>query len=311
MQRALPPSFSAIRKYLEIYNRVLFMKLMIRAHDLGVKGAENINSELCKLGLDGVQLVAYKSIDGISYAPNQLTAAEALEISRKIKANGKEIALIGAYFNPVHPNTAKIENGIAVFRDYLANASSLGCAYVGSETGSYNGEPWIYHPMNHSDEALGIVVDTFSSLASFASEYGVNVAMEGAFGHVCHTPERLFEAVRQIGRDNIKYIFDLYNYLDISNVDTAYEILDRGIALFGDDILLFHIKDFIIADNKLKQCGVGKGILDFDRILKAIHKHNRNAVLVLEGTTGEDIPFAVAYLKDKINKIQNDADVIE
>lgn len=287
------------------------MKLMIRAHDLGVKGAENINSEICKLGLDGVQLVVYKSIDSISYAPNQLSAEEALEISQKITANGKEIALIGAYFNPVHPNTSKIENGIAIFRDYLANAKSLGSDYVGSETGSYNGDPWIYHPMNHSDEALDRVVDTFSSLASFASECGVNVAMEGAFGHVCHTPERLFEAVQRIGHDNIKYIFDLYNYLDISNVDTAYEILDRGLALLGNKILLFHIKDFIIADQKLKQCGVGKGVLDFDRILNAIYKHNKNAILVLEGTTGEDLPFAVTYLKDKINKIQNDADVIE
>jgi sugar phosphate isomerase/epimerase len=53
--------------------------------------------------------------------------------------------------------------------------------------------------------------------------------MEGAFGHVCHTPERLFEAVDKIGKKNIKFIFDLYNYLDISNVDIAYEILERGL----------------------------------------------------------------------------------
>lgn len=287
------------------------MKLMVRAHDLGVKGAENINSEICKLGLDGVQLVVYKSIEGVSYAPYQITTDQANEISKKIKANGKEIALIGAYFNPVHPNNLKIENGIAVFRDYLAHAKALGCNYVGSETGSYNGDPWIYHPMNHSDEALDRVIVTFSALADCAAENGVNVAMEGAFGHVCHTPERLYEAARRIGKANIKFIFDLYNYLDISNVDTAYEILDRGLSLFGDGILLFHIKDFVIEDNKLKQCGVGKGVLDFDRILSAIHKHNKNSILVLEGTTGEDLPFAVTYLKDKINKIENDAIVIE
>lgn len=287
------------------------MKLMARAHDLGVKGAENINRALFELGLDGVQLVAYKSIEGVAYLPGQLTADEARGISDKIRQGGKEIALIGAYFNPVHPNSQKIENGIAVFRDYISLAKSLGCSYVGSETGSYNGEPWIYHPMNHSDEALDRVVTVFSSLAEFAQECGVCIAIEGAFGHVCHTPERLLEAARRIGRDNVRFIFDLYNYLDASNVDGAYEILERGISLFGDKILLFHIKDFVISDGKLKQCGVGRGVLDFDRILRTIYAHNKDAILVLEGTVGDDLPYSIAFLKDKINKIENDACVIK
>lgn len=287
------------------------MKLMVRAHDLGVKGADKISGRLAELGLDGVQLVVYKSIDGITYTPGALTADMAAEISSKIKENGKDIALIGAYFNPVHPNTAKIENGVAVFKDYLSLASSLGCEFVGSETGSYNGDPWIYHPLNHSDEALDRVVATFTELADCAAQNGVNIAMEGAFGHVCHTPERLFEAVQRIGRENIRFIFDLYNYLDISNVDTAYDILDRGLSLLGDRILLFHIKDFTVEEGKLKQCGVGRGILDYDRILSAIYNHNKNAILVLEGTVGDDLPFAVSYIKDKINKLENDASVTQ
>ena len=287
------------------------MKLMIRAHDLGLKGAENINNSIVNLGLDGVQLVVYKSIEGISYSQGQISSDKALEISNAICQNGKEIALIGAYFNPVHPNTAKIDNGIAVFRDYISVAKDLNCQFVGSETGSYNGDPWIYHPMNHSDEALDRVVETFTSLADFAAENGVNIAIEGAFGHVCHTPQRLKLAFERIGRENVKFIFDLYNYLDISNVDSAYEILESGVSLLGDRILLFHIKDFVIQDNKLKQCGVGKGILDYDRILNVIYKHNPCATLVLEGTTQEDLPFAVSYLKDKINNIENNHSVVK
>ncbi len=281
------------------------MKLMVRAHDLGIKGANNINKRLNELDLDGVQLVMYKSIDGISYSPNQLTHIQAKEISDLIKQGGKEIAMIGAYFNPVHPNSDKINNGIAVFKDYISLANDIGCKYIGSETGSYNGDPWIYHPMNHSEEAIDRVVNTFKELAEFAESYGVSVAIEGAFGHVCHTPERLLEAAERIGKQNIRFVFDLYNYLDISNVDNAYTILDEGISLLGDRILLFHIKDFVIEGNKLKQCGVGKGILDFDRILNKIYQSNRNAILVLEGTIGDDLSFAVSYLKDKINKIEN------
>ena len=41
------------------------MKLCIRAHDLGVRGTEDILGQLERLGLDGVQMVCYKVYDGI------------------------------------------------------------------------------------------------------------------------------------------------------------------------------------------------------------------------------------------------------
>ncbi len=279
------------------------MKLMIRAHDLGVKGDLAVAKAVREKNLDGVQLVAYKCTEDIKYEKGAITRARAEALGKGIKSEGGEIPLIGAYFNPVHPNEEKIAKGIDVFRDYLAVASTIGCSYVGSETGSYNGDPWIYHPMNHSDEALERVISTFASLADYAAECGVNIAMEGAFGHVCHTPERLDLAIKSIGRDNIRIIFDLYNYLDISNVDSAYDILERGLRIFGNRILLFHVKDFTIEDGRLRQCGVGRGILDYDRIINMIYSSNPDAILVLEGTVGEDIDYAVSYIREKINKM--------
>ncbi len=276
---------------------------MIRAHDLGVKGENEVASAAVQNNLDGVQLVVYKCVSDVKYEKGAISAPRAREIGSAFRGHGLEIPLIGAYFNPVHPNTEKIERGIAVFKDYLDMAGEIGCETVGSETGSYNGEPWIYHPMNHSDEALDRVVETFGSLAEYAAERGVNIGMEGAFGHVCHTPERLYEAVERIGRDNVRIIFDLYNYLDISNYRDAYDILDRGLRLFGNRILLFHIKDFVIEGDKLCQCGVGKGILDYDKILDKIYENNPDATLVLEGTTGEYIGYAVSFLGKKINEI--------
>jgi len=278
------------------------MKLMIRAHDLGVKGEQSIVDRLDELNLDGIQLVAYKSMDDISYLPGAIGEARAKEAAGVLHEKGHEIALLGAYFNPVHPNEEKITRGIQIFKDYLKTAKAFGCNVVGSETGSYMGEPWVYHPMNHSDEALDRVVAVFGELAAFAKECGVCIGMEGAFGHVCHTPERLEAAIKRIGTDNIRVIFDLYNYLDITNVEYAYEILERGIDLFKDRILLFHVKDFTVEDNKLKQCAVGKGILDYDKILDMIYKHNPDATLVFEGTTGDDIAFATNFIRSKLEK---------
>ncbi|MCM1298254.1 MAG: sugar phosphate isomerase/epimerase [Firmicutes bacterium] len=280
------------------------MKLFIRAHDLGVKGEDNVVKRLDELGLNGVQLVAYKVLEDVSYTPGSITSQRAEELSGVFKMAGKTIPLIGAYFNPVHPNEEKIKNGIAVFKDYLSVANTLDCGIVGSETGSFNGDKWTYHPQNRTDEALKRVISTFSELCRYAEDNNAYVGMEGAFGHVCYDVKTLDKAIKAIGSDNIKVIFDLYNYLDKSNADKMYDILSEGLQTFGDRICVFHIKDCVISeDGTLKQCGVGKGIFDYAKILGEINRVCPDANLVFEGTTGEDIPYAVSHIKGVLETV--------
>ena len=279
------------------------MKLFIRAHDLGVKGIDNVVAQLNELALDGVQLVAYKVLDDVPYTPDGMTEAKAQSIHNALTHAHKSIALIGAYFNPVHSDKVKVATCKETFKSYLKHAKTLGCDMVGSETGSFNDDKWTYHPLNRTDEALVTVVETFQELADYASEQGVNIAMEGAFGHVCYDVDRLKLAIDKINRPNVKVIFDLYNYLDISNVDDCYKILDYGLQVFGRQIEIFHIKDFTVVDGKLKQCAVGQGQLDFDRILSAIYKSNPYAKLVFEGTVGDDVAPSVKFIKSKMEKL--------
>ena len=281
------------------------MKLMIRAHDLTARGEKDIVKKLDELSLDGIQLVAYKSLDGVTYAKGSLTKERAREVASTVKNAGKSIALIGAYFNPVHPNEAKSQHGMDVFCDYLSLTAELGCSVVGSETGSYMGDPWGYHDMNRTEEARERVVDTFRSLADTARTYGATVGIEGAYNHVCYSPDVLDEVVDRIDRDNVGVIFDLYNYLHISNYTEAYEILRRGHELFGRDIILYHLKDFKVSDGALVQCPVGDGVLDYERILSQIYRTNPDAILVFEGTAEKDISRSVAFIKDLISKIED------
>ena len=281
------------------------MKIFIRAHDLGVKDIGPIAEKLCEYGLDGVQFVGYKCLSDVKQTVGSFTLSHAENVAKTLKNVNKTIPLIGAYFNPVHPNLDKRSAGIALFREYIDYANTLGSSYVGSETGSCLGEPWAYHPDNRTEESYATVVETFRSLADYAAERGVNIAMEGAFGHVAYCPEMLDELVRRIDRKNIGIIFDLYNYLAPENYRETYDILDRGLSIFGDRILLFHIKDFTVAeDGSLKQVSVGQGILDFDKILEKIYSHNPDALLVFEGTVGDGLPESVRFIKEKIKKIK-------
>ena len=274
------------------------MKLCIRAHDLGVKGTEPILNRLEELGIDGVQMVCYKAYEDIPYGPGGITAEKAEAIGRDFAEAGAMIPLVGAYFNPVHSDRNKASRCEGIFAEYLKVCRKMGCTYVGSETGSFNDEPWIYHPKNRTEEGLQMVVETFSRLCDVAAEHGSMVAMEGAAGHVCYDVETLARARKLIGKPT-KVIFDLYNYLDESNQRDYLQILDKGLETFAGEILLFHMKDcLIVPGGAPKQVPLGTGDLDMEAILRRIKAYDENAVLTLEGTTGADILHAVKTVRE-------------
>ncbi len=274
------------------------MKICIRAHDLGVRGTDRILERLDTLGIDGVQMVCYKAYDDIAYAPGAITPETAAAIGKAFRERNKMIPLVGAYFNPVHSDREKAARCEKIFAEYLANCQAMGCKYVGSETGSFHDDKWIYHPQNRTAEALQRVVETFSRLCDVAKDHGSTVAMEGAAGHVCYDVDTLARARRMMNRET-KVIFDLYNYLDASNQGQYINILEKGLDTFAGEILLFHMKDCDLVNGAApKQMPFGKGQLDLTGILRRIKAYDTDAILTLEGTTGADIPHAVQTLRE-------------
>ncbi len=273
------------------------MQIAFRTHDLGVKGAAAAVEKCKSCGITAVQLVAYKFIDEIPYKPGGICAESAKALGETLKNGGISVGLIGAYFNPVHSDKQKVANCKQVFKEYLKYSSLLGCDTVGSETGSFNDDKWTYNPLNRTEEALQVVISTFAELADYAKSVGAYIGMEGAAGHVCYDVATLKRAIDGVNRDNVKVIFDIYNYLDMSNYGRYLEILEEGLRTFAGKITVFHMKDFVIADGKIKQVAPGKGMFDYPALLSRIKAYDKDAVLVLEGTTGDDIIPACEYIR--------------
>lgn len=280
------------------------MRVCIRAHDLGVKGTENILKQLKIMDLDGVQMVCYKAYDDIPYDRGGISREKAEAIGKDFADAGAMIPLVGAYFNPVHSDREKAQRCFDIFAEYLRACKAMGCSVVGSETGSFNDDKWTYHPRNRTEEALSTVVDTFGRLCDIAAEEGTVVAMEGAAGHVCYDVDTLDRAQKMMGKANTRVIFDIYNYLDETNQHDYLNILNHGLEVFGDRILLFHMKDWKFTEgDKPRQVPYGTGDMDQMAVLSAIKAHNPDAVLVLEGTTGEHIASAVKTIRDIWEKV--------
>ena len=279
------------------------MKIAFRTHDLGVKSLEGAVEKCKDCGISAVQLVAYKFLDDVKYAPGGIDRRKAGIIGGAFRAADIRVPLVGAYFNPVHSDKEKVARCRQVFKDYISVCRELGSEVVGSETGSFNDDKWTYNPLNRTEEALQTVIETFRELALYARGKGAYVGMEGAAGHVCWNVQTLKRAVDAINADNIKIIFDIYNYLDASNYERYLDILDEGLKTFAGKIHVFHIKDCVYEEGRLRQVAPGKGMFDFEKILGRIKAYDADAFLVLEGTTGDDIIPCTQFIKRVWDKV--------
>lgn len=260
------------------------MTLCIRPHDVGKDTPEALAEKIHALGFQGVQLAIAKAIKDQNGNPDTLTEDICKEIKAGFNKHNVEIPLLGAYFNPVHSNKEKVKAGAEKFADHLRKAHLFGAKYVASETGSYNDEPWIYHPKNQTEEAFEEVYSVFKPLADVAKEAGSFLTVEGAWGHCMYCPAQMERLVKALDNGNIRVTVDIYNYLYEKNYEQRFDILDECLDRFGDKIAVFHIKDFYVnPDGTLREVGIKDGIMGWDKMLPKIKKAVPNALLVFEG----------------------------
>ncbi len=265
-------------------------KIGIRAHDIGKFKADEMAQKITMNGFAGAQLVFKKAV--VNFNLNDIRKA----------FNPPLIMMLGAYFNPVHPDKNVVKAGIDNFIKHLQYAQTLDAYYVGSETGSLMGSPWGYVKENHSDEQFVEVIKIFKSLCDEAERLNVNIAVEGAYAHVVFSPERLRQFLDEIASPNLKVTIDLFNFLSIDNYQNRMAIFENSLKLLKSDIVIFHLKDFIVKNNKLVQVGLGQGLMDYETIIRRIKQEQPNAFLIFEGVTGKDIKTSYALITKLLAK---------
>ncbi len=277
------------------------MKIGIRLHDVG-KGLVPDVLDRCKnLGFDNVQLVFKKAFVDENNNPIIFNEETLKPVHEELVKRNINVAMLGAYFNPVHSNKELVKKNKDYFIDHLRLASQIDAKYVGTETGSYNDDKWTYNPKNQTEEGYLDTMSIFHELKDNAEKYQTTILMEPAWGHVIYSVDQLKRAVDELNSNYVKVTIDIYNLLYIGNYQDYKEIFIHALETFKEDIKIFHLKDFYVQDDKLVQCGLGKGIIDFEFIISNIKKYAPNATLIFEGVTGEDIVPSLELIKN-LNK---------
>ena len=272
------------------------MIIGIRAHDLVKGNIEEVLNKAEEYGFDAIQLVFKKAL------VNQPFNKENVEIVKKALKNSKiKVAMLGAYFNPVHSNKELVRSNVEYFKEHLKLAKELNCEYVGTETGSYNDDKWTYNPKNQTEDGYQDTMKVFHELISVAKQYNTTILMEPAWGHVIYSVDQLKRAYDEINSKYLKVTIDIYNLIYLGNYFLYKEIFEQALSTFKDDVKVIHLKDFYIDDGKIIQCGLGKGMIDFSFIINTVKKYSPNATLVFEGVVGDDIKTSKVLI-DSLNK---------
>ena len=273
------------------------MKLGVRLHDLGSGSVDEVISKCKEYGFEYVQLVFKKALKDSSGNPLLFNKESALEVGKKFKDAGIKIAMLGAYFNPVHSNKALVESNTKYFEEHLRYASLLDAQYVGTETGSYNDDKWTYNPRNQTEEGYQDTMKTFRHLKDVAEETGTNILIEPAYGHVIYSVNQLKRAVDELNSKNVSVTIDIFNLLYIGNYQNYKNIFIHACETFKDRIKVFHLKDFYPEGEKLVQTGLGKGIIDFAFIVETIRRYSPDSTMIFEGVKPDDMKESLILIK--------------
>ena len=275
------------------------LKIGIRGHDLVTNSDVETLVEKLKLhNLKYLQLVFPKTFKDYTYEDVFVE-----NVSKVLKENDIKVAMLGAYFNPVHSDKEVVKKGVNNFISNLNIANKFNNPYVGSETGSYNDSPWTYVPKNHTQEAYDEVYSVFKNLVEHAIKIDQKIVIEPAFNHCIYNVNELSNILKRFDSDNVFVTVDLFNLLSLENYQNKNQVFEEALKTFNSKVKIIHIKDSILEDGKIKQVNPFEGDFDYEFMLKTINKYSKDAVLIFEGVKEESIDNAYIKLKEIAEKI--------
>ena len=245
------------------------MKKGIRGHDVGQKGLTAICQKCKEVGIDYIQLVCERSVEGFEFGNFSIEYANEI----RTMLGDTKIAVLGSYINPSNADADALSYDLARFKEKIRYSAQLSPILVGTETCSYK------DGKNDTEEAYTTLLDSIKTLSAEAEKYDVTIGIEGVHFHVINTPQKLHRLVSDVNKPNVKVIFDPCNYITIANYTAQDDMINTMFDLLGERIAIIHAKDFVVENGAIKSAIPGEGMLNyaliFDR-LKAL---------------GLDIPF--------------------
>ncbi len=263
------------------------MNFSMRGHDFDAKSIEALAKKCTEYGIYGIQLVMPKSLP--DYKDGAFTPAYAQRIKDEFDKVNVKIPVLGCYINPSCTDSDVLGAQMKRFKEHLRYARFCGAQVVGTETGFVGSE--CCEEENHTEQAYQYLLSNLRELTAYAEKLGVMIGIEGVKIFVINSPQKMRRLLDDLDSPNVLAIFDPVNFIRADNYMEQDKIIDDAFNLFGDEMCVLHLKDFIIDENgDMKQVLPTEGILNIEKILRYIKQRKPDMPVVLECTGEKDLP---------------------
>ncbi|MBN2617613.1 MAG: sugar phosphate isomerase/epimerase [Spirochaetales bacterium] len=269
-----------------------------RAHDLGKQNIEDLSSKISGYGFTSIQLALQKSIDFIESDYGKLSPGLGNYIRNSFKSKNIDIAVLGCYINPVHPDRTIRNMELDRFIEHLGVCRSFGCSIVGTETGSPLADCGFTQDI-YLEETFWDFISSLKILVKAAEKFGVIVGIEGvADKHTIFSHERMQRVLEIIPSPNLGVIYDPVNFLPNNRLDESDYLMEEAFLLFHKRIVAIHAKDYTIEGGiKNGNLPSGKGLLNYELLFKLIKQYRPYCNVLLENNRPDTINETLKFIK--------------
>ena len=92
------------------------IRIGVRAHDFGCLPAGELAAKIAAKQMVCTHLAPSKAIAGLPLKPGILNPGLAFDIGEEFRKHGVQIAVLGCYVNPIHPNPTTRKSLLGLFK---------------------------------------------------------------------------------------------------------------------------------------------------------------------------------------------------
>jgi L-ribulose-5-phosphate 3-epimerase len=267
------------------------MRVGVRAHDFGRKTPDELIEILTAHNIPCIQLALAKSFSKLENDLEKLNPGICFEIGNKFSKAGIQIAILGCYIEPAHPDSDIRLKGIERFKEHIRYAGQLGSYVVGTETTDLasNG--------NDHEIANKLLQGSMEQMLDSAKSFGVMIGIEPVSGHTLYDAKVTKQFFDQMGSEHLQVIFDPANLMNSENYLDQDYIIAQFFDLLGDKIVAVHAKDFIMDKGKKIEVPLGQGILNHTLIYNKLKELKPSTNVLIEGIDPLAANSALEFLR--------------
>jgi len=233
-------------------------------------------------------------------------AAEGTKVDNYLAAAAKadiRIGEVGAWSNPIDPDSAKARAALLKCQSQLAWAERIGACCCVNIAGSRNPANWDGpHPDNFSCDTFDFIVETTREIVDAVKPKRTFYTLETMPWIFPSSPDEYLALIKAIDRPGFAVHLDPVNMINTpSRAYRSGDFIRECFAKLGPYIKSCHAKDIILREQltvHLDECRPGTGMLDYATFLSELSRLHPDTVIGLEHLPEEEYPAAARYIRD-------------